>query len=108
MSQIDMTSYKLTIIPEDELTDELYQQGFNNLIDVFEDIDTIEGWGVLIIEPALDLSKSKEITRGLDTLVISEFTNDEVIDFVNDIIIGSKNYPKTESSNWDCHNCDIH
>ena len=49
-----------------------------------------------------------EITRGLDTLATSELTNDEVIGFVNDIILGEKSYPETGlPSNWGRHNCDI-
>lgn len=89
-----MTQYKLTIIPKSEYTEELHQQGADNLIDTIGNIDTVEGSVVLIIEPSLGQLKLEEVTRGLSECIITEVTNDEIINFVNEIILGITRYHK--------------
>lgn len=89
-----MAQYKLTIILESELTEELHQQGENNLIDTIGNIDTVEGSVILIIEPSLSRPKLKEVARGLSEWATTQVTNEEVINFVNDVILGIRRYHK--------------
>lgn len=92
-----MSRYKLTIIPRDQFTADIKKRSERNLIDTIENLVTFEGSMLLIIEPSLDPpSKAYEIVRGLEEWDTTQVLNEQVIDFVNDIITGRRSYPKTK------------